>query len=108
MLLQWQKVNRGGIFPSPVLGEKTMYDIAKAIQSIFEAITGAFSYAEASKNRQSETDIIKCKRRLRRQEERQEDLILDMAAILNKYINTFSKADRIRTRVYLSKIKRVN
>ncbi len=85
-----------------------MYGIVKAIQSFFEAITGAFSYAEAAKNRQSETEVIKHRKRLFRQEEKQEDLILDMAAILNKYINTFSKADRIRTRVYLSKIKRVN
>ena len=85
-----------------------MYGIVKAIQSFFEALTGIFSYAETSKNRQSETEVIKHKKRLFRQEAKQEDLILDMAAILNKYINTFSKADRIRTRVYLSRIKRIN
>lgn len=85
-----------------------MYDIAKAVQSFFDAIAGIFSYAETSKSRQSETEVIKHKKKLSRQEEKQEDLILDMAAILTKYVDTFSKADRIRTRVYLSRIKRIN
>ena len=84
-----------------------MYDIAKAIESFFDAITGIFSCVETSKNRQSETEVIKHKKRLSRQEEKQEDLILDMAAILNKYVDTFSKPDRIRTKVYLSRIKRI-
>lgn len=85
-----------------------MFGIIKAIQSLFEAIAGFFSYAETSKKRQSETEVIRYKKKLNRQEEKQEDLLLDMAQMLNKYVNTFQKADRIRTRVYISRIKRIN
>lgn len=85
-----------------------MYDIPKAIQAFFEAIKNAFSYAETSKNRQCETEVLKNKKQLSKKGEKQEDLILDMAALLEKYMPTFTKVDRIRARVYLQRIKRVN
>lgn len=85
-----------------------MYDIPKAIQAFFEALKQAFSYAETSKNKQCETDVLKTKKKLNKKSDKQEDLLLDMAYLIEKYMVLFSKPDRIRARVYLKRIKRVN
>lgn len=42
-----------------------VFDIAKAIEKVGEAIKSGFSYAEKSKEHQSETQIIKDKKRLK-------------------------------------------
>lgn len=85
-----------------------MYDIPKAIQAFFEALKQAFSYAETNKNKQCETDVLKTKKKLNKKSDKQEDLILDMAYLIEKYMPMFQKTDRIRARVYLKRIKKVN
>lgn len=85
-----------------------MYDIPKAVQAFFDCFKAMFSYAEESKSRQSETDVIKEKKKLNKQAGKQEDLILDMAYLIDKYIQVFAKPDRIRARVLLRRIKKVN
>ena len=85
-----------------------MYDIPKAIQAFFEALKQAFSYAEVNKNKQCETDVLKTKKKLHKKSDKQEDLILDMAYLIEKYMPMFQKTDRIRARVYLKRIKKVN
>ena len=39
------------------------FDIAKAVESIGQAVEGGFSYAEKAKENQSETEIIKINKR---------------------------------------------
>lgn len=54
--------------------------------------------------RQSETEIIKTVKK----SHKQEDLILDMANLITKYMDDFSAYDRMRARCYLKRIKKVN
>lgn len=43
-----------------------VFDFAKAIEKVGEAIKSGFSYAEKSKEHQSETQILKDKKRLKK------------------------------------------
>ena len=85
-----------------------MYDFAKTIQAFFEAIKGLSSYAETAKKRQCETDVLKNKVIYLKKSEKQEDLLLEMALLLRKYMSTFTRIDKVKTKVLLSKIKKVN
>ena len=85
-----------------------MYDIPKAISSIFDALKSIFALAETSKNRQCETDVLKTKKKLCRKSDKQEDLIFDMARLIERYIDYFSKPDKIRARIYIKRVKRTN
>lgn len=85
-----------------------MYDIPKAISSFFDALKSIFALAETSKKQQCETDVLKTKKNLCRKSDKQEDLILDMARLLERYIQCFSKTDRLRARIYIRRVKRTN
>lgn len=43
-----------------------MFDVPKAVESVSNAIKGIFDYASTSKEHQSETQIIKDKKRLKK------------------------------------------
>ena len=53
---------------------------------------------------QAETEIIKTVKK----SYKQEDLILDMAKLISKYMNNFNAYDRFRAKCYLKRIKKVN
>ena len=82
--------------------------ILAAIQAFFEALKSGFSYAETAKENQCETEVLKEKRHQEKQNDKQEDLLIDMAKLLLKYQGVMTKTDRIRVNVYAKRIKGVN
>lgn len=50
-----------------------MFDVPKAVESVSNAIKGIFDYATTSKEHQSETQIIKDKKRLKKATDIAED-----------------------------------
>ena len=50
-----------------------MFDVPKAVESVSNAIKGIFDYASTSKEHQSETQIIKDKKRLKKATDIAED-----------------------------------
>lgn len=82
--------------------------IFAAIKAFFEAIKSGFSYAETAKEKQCETEVLKEKKSREKQNDKQEDLLIDMAKLLLKYQKVMIKTDRIRVNVYIRRIKGVN
>lgn len=66
-----------------------MFDFAKAIECIGEAFKSGFSYAEESKERQSESQIIKDKKRLKEATNIAEKIF----EISDKYKNYYTAKD---------------
>ena len=66
------------------------FDIAKAVESIGQAVEGGFSYAEKAKEKQSETEIIKINKRYVKAINTAEKLIL----LTYRYFNDFKEKDQ--------------
>lgn len=82
--------------------------IFATIKSFFDAVAKIFSFAEESKEKQSETEVLKNKKFQEKKNDKQEDLLIDMANLLTKYRGQMTKSDRIRVNVYIRRIKGVN
>ena len=67
-----------------------MLDISKAIEAIGDAFKSAADYAKIAKKRQSETEIIKEKRQLKKAANTAEKIF----RIFLKYIDKLSEEDR--------------
>ena len=67
-----------------------MLDIPKAIEAIGDAFKSAADYAETAKKRQSETEIIKEKRQLKKAANTAEKIF----RIFSKYIDKLSEEDK--------------
>ena len=79
-----------------------------ALASTFmEMCAKFFSWRTASVENQSTTEVIRDKRKTAKKFANQEDLLFDMAVLLQKYLPVFEKRDRVRARVYISKVKRL-
>ncbi len=66
------------------------FDLPKAIEMLSEAVKSGFRFAETAKNRQSETEIIKEKKKLKKATDIAEKIIL----LTYKYLDTFSENDQ--------------
>ncbi len=66
------------------------FDLPKAIEMLSEAVKNGFRFAETAKNRQSETEIIKEKKKLKKATDIAEKIIL----LTYKYLDTFSENDQ--------------
>lgn len=82
--------------------------IFATIKSFFDAVAKIFSFAEESKEKQCETEVLKNKKYQEKKNDKQEDLLIDMANLLTKYRGQMTKTDRIRVSVYIRRIKGVN
>ena len=60
-----------------------MFDIPKAIEKLTEAVNSGFRYAEESKERQSETEVIKDRKKLQKAVNAAEELIILMYPYFN-------------------------
>ena len=81
---------------------------ADLLKAFMNMCAGFFSWRTASVENQTASEVIKDKRDAEKKSENQEDLIFDMAVLLRKYLPLFEKRDRLRARVYISKVKKVN
>ena len=66
------------------------FDFAKAFEVFVEAVKNGFSYAERCKKSQSETEVIKDRKKLQKAVDYAEKLIV----ISGKYHNQFSDEDK--------------
>lgn len=80
------------------------FDIAKAIEALGEAVNSGFSYAERCKEKQSETEIIKDRKKLQKAVDNAEKLIL----VAYKYFNTFEEEDKKDFENYVEKFLKYN
>lgn len=78
------------------------------VNSFMELCAKFFTWRTSSIENQATSEVIRDKRETAKKYASQEDLLLDMAILLQKYLPVFEKRDRIRARVYISKIKKVN
>jgi hypothetical protein len=67
-----------------------MFDVPKAVESVSNAIKGIFDYASTSKEHQSETQVIKDKKRLKKATDIAEKII----SLVYKYLDCFDEKDR--------------
>lgn len=67
-----------------------MFDFADAIKSVGEAFTSLFNYCTTAKEVQSETQVIKDKKRLKKAT----DIAEKMFAIVDKYLPYFNRDDQ--------------
>lgn len=74
------------------------------IKSFFNFMAERFKALGIQTERQSEVEIIKTVRK----SYKQEDLILDMGVLIQKYMKNFSAYDKMRAKCYLKRIKKVN
>ncbi len=82
--------------------------IFATIKSFFDAVAKIFSFAKVSKEKQCETEILKNKKYQEKKNDKQEDLLIDMANLLKKYQSQMTKSDRRRLRILKKRIKEVN
>lgn len=82
--------------------------IFATIKSFFDAVAKIFSFAKVSKEKQCETEILKNKKYQEKKNDKQEDLLIDMANLLEKYQSQMTKSDRRRLRILKKRIKEVN
>lgn len=82
--------------------------IIEAIKAFFDALAKGFSCIETKTEKQCETNVLKSKKQIEKKSDKQEDLILDMAKLLEKYKHNMKKSDRIRANLYIRRIKGVN
>ena len=71
---------------------------------LFKMVSEGFRVLGIKIEHQAETEIIKTVKK----SYKQEDLILDMAKLISKYMNNFNAYDRFRAKCYLKRIKKVN
>ncbi len=81
---------------------------AELASAFMEMCAKFFAWRTVSVENQATTEVIKDKRKTSKKFANQEDLLLDMAILLQKYLPAFEKRDRIRARWYIRKIKKVN
>lgn len=81
---------------------------AGLVNAFMEMCAKFFSWRTVSVENQATTEVIRDKRKTAKKFANQEDLLFDMAVLLQKYLPVFEKRDRIRARVYISKVKKVN
>ena len=81
---------------------------ADLVKAFMNMCAGFFSWRTTSIENQTKSEVIKDKRDAEKRSENQEDLLFDMAVLLRKYLPVFEKRDRLRARVYISKVKKVN
>lgn len=67
-----------------------MFDFADAIRAVGEAFTSLFNYCRTNKEHQSETQIVKDKRRLKKAT----NIAQELFAITDLYSNCFSSKDK--------------
>lgn len=82
--------------------------IFATIKSFFDAVAKIFSFAEESKEKQCETEILKNKKYQEKKNDKQKDLLIDMANLLEKYQSQMTKSDRKRLRILKKRMKGVN
>lgn len=82
--------------------------IIAAIQAFFTAWAKTAEYKKSNNEFAAEKDVLKTKKQLVKNNSRQEDLILDMAVLLRKYMNSMTKKDRLSAKNCLRKVKKVN
>lgn len=82
--------------------------IFKMLEAFFDAVAKGFSCAEVKTEKQCETNIIKSSKKIEKRSDKQEDLILDMADLIERYKHLMKKSDRIRANVYIRRIRGVN
>jgi len=82
--------------------------IIEMIRAFFESISKIAECKTSNNEFAAEKDVIKTKKKLDKKSSEQEDLILDMARLINKYQNSFEKKDRLTAKCCLRKIKRLN
>lgn len=80
------------------------FDVAKAIESIGKAAESGFSYAEKSKESQSETAILKDRDNLQKAVNVSEKIIL----LTYRYYSQFTKADQKEFNMYVEKFLKYN
>lgn len=82
--------------------------IFATVKSFFEALTKVFSYAEKSKEKQCETEILKNKKFQEKKNDKQEDLLIDMSNLLMRYQKQMSRSDRKKVDRCLKRMKGAN
>lgn len=82
--------------------------IIAMIQAFFEAWAKTAECQKSNNEFAAEKDVLKTKKKLNKQADKQEDLILDMAKLISKYIGVMSKFDRLSAKAVLRKVKRLN
>ena len=80
------------------------FDITAAIEALGEATSSGFSYAEKSKERQSETQIIKTNKRYIKALDAAEKIIL----LSYRYYNSFNEKDQKEFQEQLEKFLKHN
>ena len=80
------------------------FDVAKAIETVGDAVKGISDYAKTSKNRQSETQIIKELKKL----EKAVDVAEKMFNIFFKYFDKLEEEDQKAIERMLKKFQRNN
>lgn len=78
------------------------------VNSFMEMCAKFFAWRTVSVENQATSEVIKDKHKTVKKLTSQEDLLFDMAVLLQKYLPVFEKRDRMRARVYISKVKKVN
>lgn len=73
-------------------------------KAFFTMVSEIFKALGIKTERQTETLMVKTVKK----SHRQEDLILDMANLITKYMKDFSAYDKMRAKCYLKRIKKVN
>ncbi|MBQ6516819.1 hypothetical protein IJI31_06530 [bacterium] len=82
--------------------------IFAAIQAFFNSLAEIAKMNVSNNEFGAEKDVLKTKKKLDKKADKQEDLILDMARIINKYQNSFETRDKLLAKCCLRKIKRLN
>lgn len=81
-----------------------MTGISLMIKALFESLSNFFSFAETSKERQSETEVIKDKKKLKKASDISEEIL--MLAV--KYKNCMTTRDQARLLRLIRKFNRNN
>ncbi|DAB04735.1 TPA: hypothetical protein CPT89_00995 [Candidatus Gastranaerophilales bacterium HUM_11] len=78
------------------------------IKALFDMLASCFSFAETNREHQCETEVLKDKKHSEKQNGRLEDLVIDMAQLIEKYKPVMKKTDRIRANIYIKRAKGAN
>lgn len=81
-----------------------MFDVPKAVEAVSNAIKGIFDYASTSKEHQSETQIIKDKKRLKKAT----DIAEDAFKLMFKNFEKLSEFDQKRLNNLYDKFQEYN
>ena len=78
------------------------------LQAFFNSLTEIAKAQQSNNEFGAEKDILRIKKKLKRKSDRQEDLILDMAKLLEKYYSGFKPSDKMLAKCCLIKVKKLN